>query len=87
MGGAAVAAAGAVLPLAVAGVAVGLAGLGGAAAAGHGARYRYYLRKMTSELETLLKVVDTSARTGGAFRSLQPSVPASPADPFNLISG
>jgi len=84
--GAAVAAVGAILPLAAAGIAVGAAGLGGAAALGYGASYRSYLRRMSAELETLLKVVDTSARTGGAFRPTQP-LPASPADPLNLISG
>jgi len=88
MGGAAVIAAGAVLPLVVAGAAVGVLGLGGATAAGYGAIYRYYLKKMISELETLLKVVDTSARTGGAFRPPLPPAPANPADMFNgMISG
>lgn len=85
--GAVVVATGAVLPLALAGVAVGVAGLGGATAAGYGALYRYYLKKMISELETLLKVIDTSVRTGGAFRLPQPLVPPSAPDPFKLITG
>ncbi|HEX9938432.1 MAG TPA: hypothetical protein VGB15_14950 [Longimicrobium sp.] len=85
--GAAALAAGAVLPLALAGVAVGAAGMGAASAAGYGAIYRYYLKKMIRELETLLKVIDTSARTGGAFRPPQPGVPPSASDPFKLITG
>lgn len=87
MSGAVVLATGAVLPLAVAGVAAGVATFGGATAIGYGAIYRYYLKKMIGELETLLKVVDTSARTGGAFRPPQPPAPVSPADAFNLLSG
>lgn len=85
--GAVVAAAGAVLPLALAGVAVGAASLGAATAKGYGAAYRYYLRKMIGELETLLKVIDTSARTGGAFRPPLPPVPPTATDAFKMISG
>ncbi len=85
--GAAVTIAGAILPLALAGVAVGAIGLGAASAAGYGAVYRYYLRKMISELETLLKVIDTSARTGGAFRPPLPPAPPSAADAFKMITG
>lgn len=68
--------AGAMLPLVVAGAAVGVAALGAASAKGYGSMYRHYLRKMIRELETLLKVVDTSARTGGGFRP--PAAPALP---------
>jgi hypothetical protein len=60
--------AGAILPLLAAGTALGFTGGGGASAFGFGAMYRYYLKKMTGELETLLRVVDTNARTAGAFR-------------------
>lgn len=87
VGGAAVIAAGAVLPLALAGVAVGAAGMGAASAAGYGAIYRYYLKKMIRELETLLKVINTSARTGGAFGPPQALAPPSAPDPFKLITG
>jgi hypothetical protein len=48
--------------------------------------YRYYLRKMIRELETLLKMVDTSARTGGAFRPPQPPTSVGSSDPFTMIS-
>jgi hypothetical protein len=59
----------------VAGTAVaGMAAFTAVSGKGYGALYRYYLRKMTGELERLLKVVDASARTGGAFRA--PSAPA-----------
>jgi hypothetical protein len=78
--------AGMILPLAVVAGAVGVACFGAAGAAGYGAMYRYYLRKMIRELETLLKMVDTSARTGGAFRPPQPPTSVGSSDPFTMIS-
>lgn len=79
IGGAVVgAASGGVIPLLAAGVALGAAGFGGASAVGYGAAYRHYLRKMIRELETLLKVVDTNARTGGGFGA--PHLPAGRGD-------
>lgn len=62
-------AANAVLPVIGMAAVAGLAVLGGASSTGYGAIYRYYLRKVEEELERLLKLVDVSARTGGAFRS------------------
>lgn len=62
-------AANAVLPVVGMAAVAGLAVLGGASSTGYGALYRYYLRKVEEELERLLKVVDVSARTGGAFRA------------------
>ncbi|HET6764559.1 MAG TPA: hypothetical protein VFH27_12835 [Longimicrobiaceae bacterium] len=58
------------VPLIAAG-AVAAAGAGGASGLGYGALYRYYLRKMERELESLLRVVDMQARTG--FRAPQPA--------------
>lgn len=57
------AAAGLALPVVAAASAVGLLGGGGASAVGYGAAYRYYLRKMTEEMDTMLRVVDVTART------------------------
>ncbi|HEX2187650.1 MAG TPA: hypothetical protein VHG51_02070 [Longimicrobiaceae bacterium] len=65
-------ASGGVAPLVAAGAALGAAGMGGAALAGYGTLFRYYFRKALGELETLLRVVDANARTGGAFRSPVP---------------
>ena len=66
---------GAILPVAAAGAVVGVAAVGAAGAKGYGALYRHSLKKMLRELEVLLKVVDTSARTGGGFRSPSPPGP------------
>jgi hypothetical protein len=62
-------AANAVLPVIGMAAVAGLALLGGASSTGYGAVYRHYLRKTEQELERLLKLVDVSARTGGAFRA------------------
>lgn len=77
-GGVAAIASGGIVPLLAVGVALGAAGLGGASAVGYGAAYRHYLRKMIRELETLLRVVDTNARTGGGFGA--PQLPAGRGD-------
>jgi hypothetical protein len=68
----AVVATGPALPLGVAAISLGAGGVGGLSAAGYGAAYRYYLRKMIAQLEVLLKVLDTNVRTGGAFRLPEP---------------
>lgn len=88
LGGIAIAA-GALAPLVVAGAAVGVAGLGWAGGAGYGFVYRHYLKKMVGDLQTLLKVVDTNARTGGGFHPpLQPPAGASGSDvAFPVIGG
>ncbi|HET7274885.1 MAG TPA: hypothetical protein VFI91_06875 [Longimicrobiaceae bacterium] len=78
---------GAMLPLAIAVGAIGLTGFGGASALGYGAVYRYYLRKMTAELETLLKIVGTNARTGGSFRPPQPPPAIGEGGEFTAIIG
>ncbi len=65
-------ASGGVVPLVAAGAVLGALGLGGAGAAGYGALYRHYHGKALRELETLLRVVDANARTGGAFRAPLP---------------
>lgn len=62
-------ASGGLVPLVAAGAALGAVGMGGAGAAGYGAVYRHYHGKALRELETLLRVVDANARTGGAFRA------------------
>jgi hypothetical protein len=62
---------GALLPLIAAAAGLGALGVGGAGA-GYGAVYRYYLKKALNDLETLLRVVDANARTGGAFRTPLP---------------
>ncbi len=54
---------GLMLPLVAAAGAAGLLGGGAAGAAGTGSLYRYYLRKMSGELETMLRVIDVTART------------------------
>lgn len=41
--------------------------LGSLGVIGYGAMYRYYLRKVTVDLEQLLRAVDANARTAGAF--------------------
>ena len=55
-----------ILPAIAVSAALGIVG-GGGAAASYGALYKYYLKKLTGEMETLLRTVDTNARTGGAF--------------------
>ncbi len=80
-------AAGAMAPVALGVAAVGFAATGGASAAGYGALYRHYLRKMVSELEMLLKVVDTNARTGGAFHPPHPQMGKGRAAGFQEITG
>lgn len=68
-------ASGAILPVALAAITGSVATMGGASGVGYGALYRHYLRKTVDELERLLKVVDASARTGGAFRPPNPDPP------------
>ncbi len=65
-------ASGGVVPLVAAGAALGALGMGGVGAAGYGALYRHYHGKALRELETLLRVVDANARTGGGFRAPLP---------------
>lgn len=65
-------ASGGVVPLVAAGAALAAVGAGGAGAAGYGTLYRHYYGKAVRELETLLRVVDANARTGGGFRAPLP---------------
>lgn len=85
--GAAVGAAlsGGLLPALVAGAALGGAGGGAGGAAGYGVTYRYYLKKMNRELETLLRVVDANARTGGAFRAPAPGARKDDTDDLDMV--
>lgn len=55
--------AGMAVPVVAAVSATGVLGGGAAGALGYGAAYRHYLRKLTEELDTLLRVVDVTART------------------------
>ncbi|MEO7217341.1 MAG: hypothetical protein ABI026_04040 [Gemmatimonadaceae bacterium] len=56
-----------ILPAIAVSAAFGIVG-GGGAAASYGAIYKHYVKKLTGEMETLLRTVDTNARTGGAFQ-------------------
>ena len=56
-----------ILPVIAVSAAFGIVG-GGGAAASYGAIYKHYLKKLTGDLETLLRTVDTNARTGGVFQ-------------------
>ncbi|MBV9772713.1 MAG: hypothetical protein JO040_02110 [Gemmatimonadetes bacterium] len=77
-------ASGALLPLLAGGA---IAGLGGVSAFGYGTIYRYYLKKLIGELEMLLKVVDTTARTGGGFRFPAPPAGSGGTDTFLSLLG
>lgn len=68
-------------------VLVGLAATavaGGMGGVGYGAAYRYYLRRLLVEMETLLKIVDTSTRTAGGFAG--PALPPPPASSMDVIN-
>lgn len=59
-----------------------VAGLG---ALGYGAAYRYYLRKLTDDLEELLQRVSVDARLGGAFAPPAPPPAASGRHPAPTV--
>jgi hypothetical protein len=63
---------GGIAPVIAAGALAGAGGLGAVGGMGYGVLYRFYLRKLVRDLETLLRVVGTNARTGGTFRMPQP---------------
>lgn len=80
-------AASAALPVIAVAAVAGLGIMGMASSSGYGAIYRYYLRKMEKELEQLLKVVDASARTGGAFRAPNALPSSANWDGMNSVLG
>jgi hypothetical protein len=77
-------ASGGLLPLVAAGAIAAAGGMGTASGVGYGAMYRHYLRKLEGELETMLRVIDVQARTGGGFGAPQPRVTPA-ASPLALL--
>lgn len=62
---------------------------GGLGSLGYGAAYRHYLRRLNTEMETLLKILDTGTRTAGGFATpaAPPSASASAATTINNLLG